>query len=59
LIDDENIIDYEISYLRGCLGAIRNEPVIFKGTFRENIAYNKENVTDDQIAELFKNMNAN
>jgi ABC-type multidrug transport system fused ATPase/permease subunit len=33
-IDNEDIKDYEISYLRSCLGAIRDEPPIFKATLR-------------------------
>ena len=41
LVDGINIKDYDIHYLRSCLGVVSQEPVLFNLTIAENIRYNK------------------
>lgn len=44
-----NIKDFDIHYLRSRFGVVSQEPVLFNGTFAENIKYNKEDATMAQI----------
>ncbi len=45
-MDGVDIKDYDIHYLRSCFGVVSQEPVLFNGSFKENIIYNMENVSD-------------
>ena len=45
LIDGVNIKDYDIHYLRSCIGVVSQEPTLFNETIANNIKYNKEEVT--------------
>jgi ATP-binding cassette subfamily B (MDR/TAP) protein 1 len=47
VIDNVDIKDYDIHYLRSKLGVVSQEPVLFDGSFRENIKYNKYNATEE------------
>ena len=48
-INNVDIKDFEIHYLRSILGVVSQEPVLFNGSFADNIRYNLENVTQEQI----------
>lgn len=48
-INNADIRDLEIHYLRSILGVVSQEPVLFNGSFADNIRYNLENVTQEQI----------
>jgi ATP-binding cassette subfamily B (MDR/TAP) protein 1 len=48
-IDGQDIKDYDIHYLRSKFGVVSQEPVLFNGTFRENISYNKYDATEEEI----------
>ena len=39
-INGNNIQDYDLQYLRKSFGVVSQEPVLFNGTFKENIKYN-------------------
>lgn len=39
-INDIDIKDFDIHYLRSRFGVVSQEPVLFNGTFAENIKYN-------------------
>ena len=49
LIDDINIKDVTLKSLRENIGVVAQDVYLFSGTIRENIAYGKENATDDEI----------
>lgn len=53
-IDDKNIKDYKIFYLRSQIGIVLQEPFIFSGTIAENITFRKEDVTENEIIEAAK-----
>jgi ATP-binding cassette subfamily B (MDR/TAP) protein 1 len=40
-INGIDIKDYDIHYLRSCFGVVSQEPVLFNGSFADNIKYNK------------------
>jgi ABC-type multidrug transport system fused ATPase/permease subunit len=42
LIDGINIKDYDIAYLRSCIGYVQQEPVLFNKSIRENIIFGRE-----------------
>ena len=48
-IDGVNLKDYDIHYLRSCLGVVSQEPVLFNETIGNNIKYNKEDATKEDI----------
>jgi ATP-binding cassette subfamily B (MDR/TAP) protein 1 len=45
-VDGIDIKDFDIHYLRSKFGVVSQEPVLFNGTFRENIKYNKYDATE-------------
>ena len=46
-INGVDIKDYDLHYLRSCFGVVSQEPVLFNGTFKDNIKYNLEEVSDE------------
>jgi ATP-binding cassette subfamily B protein len=57
-IDNQNINDVTQSSLRGNVGIVFQEPALFSGTIRENIAYAHEKATDAEIITAAKAANA-
>jgi ATP-binding cassette subfamily B protein len=51
LIDGIDMRDFELASLRGRIGLVSQEPFIFNGTLRENIALSKPEAT---LAEVFE-----
>lgn len=49
-IDGYDIREISLKALRDQIGLVRQEPFLFNGTVRENIAYGDPNASDDQIA---------
>jgi ATP-binding cassette, subfamily B, bacterial len=49
LIDGQDIRDIEISGYRQQLGLVLQDPFLFSGTIRENIAYGKLNATREEV----------
>ena len=49
LIDGSNIKDVTLKSLRENIGVVAQDVYLFSGTIRENIAYGKENASDDEI----------
>jgi len=49
-----NIKSMRRGYLRNLYGMVLQDTWLFNGTVKENIAYGKENVTDEQIMEAAK-----
>ncbi len=58
MIDDHNIKDLNIKWLRQHIGVVSQEPVLFATTITENISYGKEGVTQADIVQAAKEANA-
>lgn len=51
LIDNIDIKNFDISYLRSLIGYAPQEPVLFNASIRDNIKFGREDVTDEEIIE--------
>lgn len=58
LIDGINIKDYTLESLRGLMGNVNQEPILFNDTFFNNIAFGVENTSDEFVASAAKIANA-
>ena len=57
-IDGVNIKDFRIHDLRGLIGNVNQEAILFNDTFFNNIAFGVENATMEQVVEAAKIANA-
>ena len=53
-IDNANIKDIKIKQLRQSIGFVSQDIFLFDGTIKENIAYGKNDATDEEIIEAAK-----
>ncbi|MBN7274671.1 ATP-binding cassette domain-containing protein [Ligilactobacillus pobuzihii] len=58
LLDDCDIRDYPLEELRAKLGLVLQEPYMFYGTIKSNIRMFNDEITDDQIKQAAKFVNA-
>lgn len=58
LIDNINIKDFKKESLRGLLGLVSQDSILFNDTVKNNISLGKENATDEEIMEAAKIANA-
>ncbi|KAF8018914.1 hypothetical protein BT93_H3722 [Corymbia citriodora subsp. variegata] len=58
LIDGVNLKELQLKWIREKIGLVGQEPVLFLTTIRENIAYGKENATDEEITKAIQLANA-
>lgn len=58
IIDDKNIKDYPLTYLRSQMAVVPQDVLLFGGTIKENIAYGKPDATFEEIMEAAKKANA-
>lgn len=58
LIDGQNINDVTQQSLRASIGAVFQEPALFSGTIRENIAYANQEAGDAQVVAAARAANA-
>lgn len=58
LIDGVNIKNYKVSDLRGLMGNVNQESILFNDTIRNNIAFGVESASDAQVEEAAKVANA-
>ena len=49
LVDGKDIREVTMHSLRNCIGVVAQDVYLFSGSVRENIAYGKENATDEEI----------
>jgi ATP-binding cassette, subfamily B (MDR/TAP), member 1 len=49
LLDDVNILDYDLKSYRGYFGIVNQEPNLFMGSLKENISINKESFGDREM----------
>lgn len=57
-IDDINVKDFRLHDLRGLMGNVNQEAILFNDTFFNNIAFGVENATMEQVIEAAKVANA-
>ncbi len=58
LIDGNPIKNIQITDLRGLMGNVNQEPILFNDTFFNNIAFGLENATESEVIEAAKVANA-
>ncbi|CAL5183689.1 unnamed protein product [Lathyrus oleraceus] len=58
LIDGVNLKNLQLKWIRGQIGLVSQEPILFTTTIRENIAYGKEGATDEEITAAITLANA-
>jgi len=49
-----DVRDYDLSYLRSCIGVVTQETYLFNGSIKENLLYAKDDATDEEIMEACK-----
>jgi ATP-binding cassette subfamily B protein len=54
LIDGHDIRHYSVQSLRRQLGVVPQEPFLFAGTVRDNIAFAREDVSDEEVREAIR-----
>ncbi|XP_077454041.1 ATP-dependent translocase ABCB1-like [Stigmatopora argus] len=57
-IDGHDICSLNVRYLRGIIGVVSQEPVLFATTISENIRYGRLDVTQEEIEAAAKEANA-
>lgn len=58
LIDGIDIKKLQLKWIREKIGLVSQEPILFATSLRENIAYGKENATDQEIRTAIELANA-
>lgn len=49
LIDGVNLKEFQLKWIRSKIGLVSQEPVLFSGSIKDNIAYGKDGATDEEI----------
>ncbi|MDP2162437.1 MAG: ABC transporter ATP-binding protein [Flavobacterium sp.] len=57
-IDGTDIRDFNLKSLRGLMGLVTQDSILFNDTIKNNILLGKQNATDDEIIEALKIANA-
>jgi ABC-type multidrug transport system fused ATPase/permease subunit len=57
-LEGVDVRDLALRDLRGALAMVSQEPVLFSGSIRDNIAYGKTGATEDEIVQAAKDANA-
>ncbi len=57
-LDGHDLRDLTLSSLRGCLGLVTQETILFNDTIRNNIAYGRPGATADEVTAAARNANA-
>jgi ATP-binding cassette subfamily B (MDR/TAP) protein 1 len=58
LIDGVDLREFQLRWIRSKIGLVSQEPVLFTASIRDNIAYGKDNATDEQIRAAAELANA-
>lgn len=58
LIDGMNIKSFKLEWMRGKIGLVNQEPVLFMTSIKENITYGKEDATVEEIKRAAELANA-
>nr|XP_022306676.1 multidrug resistance protein 1B-like isoform X2 [Crassostrea virginica] len=57
-VDDVDISDMNVTWLRQQIGVVSQEPILFATTISENIRYGRLDVTEEEIEQAAKEANA-
>ncbi len=57
VIDGYDVRDLTLSSLADALGMVTQEPYLFHGTIRENLAYARPDATDEEIEQAARDAN--
>eukprot|EP01114_Cavostelium_apophysatum_P015910 TRINITY_DN4431_c0_g2_i2.p1 TRINITY_DN4431_c0_g2~~TRINITY_DN4431_c0_g2_i2.p1 ORF type:complete len:1244 (-),score=364.29 TRINITY_DN4431_c0_g2_i2:7-3738(-) len=57
-LDDENLTELNVEWLRSQIGVVGQEPVLFTGTIAENIRFGKPDATEAEVHQAAKAANA-
>lgn len=57
-INGTDIKDFNVHYLRRHFGCVSQEPVLFDGSFKQNIIYNLKNISDEKVHKAAEQANA-
>ncbi len=49
-----DVRDFDLQYLRDCIGVVTQETYLFNGTIKENLLYARESATDEEIEQACK-----
>ncbi len=58
LIDDRDIKDYDLEYLRGQVGVVPQDPFFFNGSIIENLSLFKSDLTADMVKKCSEKVHA-
>ncbi|WCJ22615.1 ABC transporter B family member 11 [Euphorbia peplus] len=58
LIDGINLKEFQLKWIREKIGLVSQEPVLFTGSLRDNIAYGKDGATNEEIRAAAELANA-
>ncbi|GKU90481.1 hypothetical protein SLEP1_g4470 [Rubroshorea leprosula] len=58
LIDGINLKEFQLKWIRGKIGLVSQEPALFTGSIKDNIAYGKEGATTEEIRAAAELANA-
>jgi ABC-type multidrug transport system fused ATPase/permease subunit len=58
LLDGVDVKQLNVGWLRGHIGVVGQEPVLFATTIRENIRYGRQDATQQEIQEAAREANA-
>ncbi|RDX69267.1 ABC transporter B family member 21, partial [Mucuna pruriens] len=58
LIDGTNVKEFQLRWIRGKIGLVSQEPVLFASSIKDNIAYGKEGATVEEIRAAAELANA-
>ncbi|KAJ4835578.1 ABC transporter B member 11 [Turnera subulata] len=58
LIDGINVKEFQLKWIRGKIGLVSQEPVLFTSTIKDNIAYGKDGATMEEIRTAAELANA-
>ena len=58
LIDGINLKEFQLKWIRGKIGLVSQEPVLFASSIRDNIAYGKDGATTEEIRAAAELANA-
>lgn len=50
-IGGTDVRDFDLSYLRSCIGVVTQDTYLFNGTIRDNLLYAKEDATQEELEE--------
>ncbi len=52
-----DVRQFDLSYLRSCIGVVTQDSYLFNGTIRENLLYAKDNATQEELEAACKTAN--